>query len=245
MLIFAMTQLATWLLIGICCIPVAHCMTADEKKGKKLFEKAMELYQAGGEDTCASDGSQEECSNEGKPKSVELFEKAAAKGWAPAQHVLATLCNNGELVEKDQQRAVELFRTAAAQNYPLSQLELAHMYDRLKDYEQAVEYFGQASANQNLEPKQRGEAQLKLAMMFYLGRGTPTDETMAMKLLQMASDNDNGEACHVLGSHYASSQNPTAQAKGEELRRKAQRLGYTPPPPEKSISIDELKSKSK
>ncbi|ATX78732.1 hypothetical protein Ga0123461_0280 [Mariprofundus aestuarium] len=126
-------------------------------------------------------------------EAAQWFMQAAKRGDKEAQYRYAMLYRDGKGVDRDDAQAVRWLKVAAAQKHADSQYELAKLFDSGRGMDQpdpasAIHLLRQAAEAGH------GAAQLRLAVHYAEGRGTPKDEGRALHWAVMATKSKNREA---------------------------------------------------
>ena len=69
-------------------------------------------------------------------------------------------------------------------------------YEKQGDYVNAMQFYLQASQENN------AEAQLRIGMMYFTGKGVPKDRAETEKWYKLSAQNGNSHALYILGSWY-------------------------------------------
>ena len=126
-------------------------------------------------------------------EAAQWFMQASKRGDKEAQYRYAMLYRDGKGVDRDDAQAVRWLKVASAQKHAESQYELAKLFDSGRGMDQpdpvsAIRLFRKAAEAGH------GGAQLRLAVHYAEGRGTPKDEGRALHWAVMATKSKNGEA---------------------------------------------------
>lgn len=154
-------------------------------------------------------------------KAIEWYEKSANKGYSGAEYMLGKIYY---FEKKDDKKGVYWLEKASIQGHSQAQANLRYierkaiewhrepqnhkdvdsqynlgiMYlnDEIKDYPQAIKLF-EMSAN-----KGNSKSQLKLAEIYYFGKGVKKDCNIALKWLEKSANEGNYYAQFNLASFY-------------------------------------------
>jgi TPR repeat protein len=133
---------------------------SENKKGHKLYEKALALEYAG----------------TNAPDVVAMLKAAKKEGSVEATYALGTLFLHGKHVEKDGKKAFKLFKTAAKSMHREALYDLAISYETgdfvEKDEQKAFQHYVLSMV--------AGERQssYEVARCFFYGIGTEKNEAM-------------------------------------------------------------------
>jgi TPR repeat protein len=134
-------------------------------------------------------------------EAVKWYKLAAEKEHPLALNMLSYLYAAGEGVPKDEKLAVQMCQKAAELGQSEAQKNLANMLLEgkngfAKNSALAAEWYRKAAKGGNVD------AQLALAHLYYDGDGVPQDYEEAERLYEMAAQQGNINACHMLGLIY-------------------------------------------
>lgn len=134
-------------------------------------------------------------------EAVKWYKLAAEKEHPLALNMLSYLYAAGEGVPKDEKLAVQMCQKAAELGQLEAQRNLANMLLEgkngfAKNSALAAEWYGKAAKGGNVD------AQLSLAHLYYDGDGVPQDYEEAERLYELAAQQGNINACHMLGAIY-------------------------------------------
>ena len=100
--------------------------------------------------------------------------------------------------------------------------EKGYEYEKQGDYAKAMQFYLQASQENN------AEAQLRIGMMYFTGKGVPKDRAEMEKWYKLSAQNGNTHALNILGSwyEYGSDGYTVDYQKAADFYSKAAKIGH-------------------
>lgn len=195
-------------------------------------------------------GDVEPVSEEDEARHVAWLRSEAEKGHPAAQHGLGILYNMGWMgVSQDKVQAIVWFHHAADRDHGSAQfqLTLSKALDPA-EYYQAESIWHQLKivSLQSEAAKGRAEAQYRLGIWYYMGKGVPQDKAQAMVWFHRAADQGHELAQNQLV--FLKSLDPAEQHQAKSIKKKPGNVNHpkgvstTPISSAKSEAIEWLES---